>query len=69
MAAYAILVGTKGNQQTAIAINTPEGVKVKYKEEIEKGAKCKFDALEIVNTRSGRSHKWRNTKREPQAAP
>jgi len=65
MAAFAILIGIKGNQHEAILVGDPTIVKTAFKDEVQKGGKCKFDSIEIVNTRTGRTNKWRNTKPVP----
>lgn len=64
MAAYAILIGIKGNKQEAVIIDEPTLVKLAFKEEVTKGASCKYDAIEFVDTREGRTKRWRNTKQQ-----
>ena len=68
MAAYAILVGLKAGKSTAIIIDDPSLVRLAFKEEVGKGDACKFDSLELVDTRQGRVKRWRNTK-VPAPAP
>lgn len=62
MSAYAILVGFKGGKQEAVLVDAPDLVRMAFKEEVLKGGKCKFDSIEVVDTRSGRIKRWRNTK-------
>lgn len=62
MAAYAILVGLKAGKSTAVIIDEPMLVKLAFKEEVAKGSSCKFDSIELVDTRQGRVKRWRNTK-------
>jgi hypothetical protein len=62
MAAFAILVGIKGSKHESIIIDDPALVKIAFKDEVAKGGKCKFDSIEIVSTRTGRTNRWRNTK-------
>ena len=64
MAAYSILVGTKDGKKEAIAVDEPTLVKMLFNEEMGKGASSKFDSIEIVDTRTGRSKRWRNTKKD-----
>lgn len=67
MAAYAILVGFKAGKSTAVIVDEPSLVRMAFKEEVAKGSACKFDSIELVDTRQGRLKRWRNTK--PEAAP
>ena len=72
MAAYAILVGFKGSKQEAVLVDDPALVKLAFKDEVAKGTSCKFDSIEVVDTRTGRSKRWRNTKggtKAPQPTP
>jgi hypothetical protein len=62
MAAYAILVGLKSGKSTSIIIDEPSLVKLAFKDEVAKGSACKFDSIELVDTRQGRIKRWRNTK-------
>ena len=62
MAAYAILVGFKGSKQEAVLVDDPALVKIAFKDEVLKGAGCKFDSVEVIDTRQGRIKRWRNTK-------
>jgi hypothetical protein len=66
MSAYAILVGFKGGAQEAVLVDDPAIVKLAFKEEVTKGSKCKFDAVEVIDTRTGRIKRWRNTKPAPE---
>lgn len=63
MAAYSILVGFKGDNREAVIIDDPALVKMAFKEEMLKGASSKFDSIELVDTRTGRGKRWRNTKK------
>ena len=63
MAAYSILVGFKGDNREAVIIDDPTLVKMAFKEEMLKGASSKFDSIELVDTRTGRGKRWRNTKK------
>jgi hypothetical protein len=67
MAAYSILVGIKGDKKEAVAVDEPTLVKMLFNEEMGKGSSSKFDSIEIVDTRTGRGKRWRNTKKD--AAP
>ena len=71
MSAYAILVGFKGSKQEAVLVDDPALVKLAFKEEVLKGSKCKFDSVEVIDTRNGRIKRWRNTKpaQEPKGKP
>lgn len=62
MAAYAILVGIKAGKQESIMIDDPALVRIAFKDEVAKGGDCKFESVEFVDTRTGRSKRWRNTK-------
>ena len=62
MAAYAILVGLKAGKSTAVIIDDPSLVKLAFKDEVAKGSSCKFDSIELIDTRQGRIKRWRNTK-------
>ena len=62
MAAYAILIGIKSGKKESVLVDEPDLVRLAYKEEVLKGTSCKFDSIEIVDTRSGRLKRWRNTK-------
>lgn len=62
MAAYAILVGIKAGKSTAVIIDDPSLVRIAFKDEVAKGESCKFDSIELVDTRQGRTKRWRNTK-------
>lgn len=62
MAAYAILIGIKDSKKEAIIADDPDLVRLAYKEEVLKGSSCKFDSIELVDTRSGRLKRWRNSK-------
>lgn len=64
MSAYAILIGLKGSKREAVLVDAPDLVRLAFKEEILKGPACKFDSIELVDTRQGRSKRWRNTKAE-----
>jgi hypothetical protein len=64
MAAYSILVGFKGGKKETIIVDDPIPVKSAFKLEMSKGASSKFDSIEIVDTRSGRGKRWRNTKKD-----
>jgi hypothetical protein len=64
MAAYAVLVGIKGDKKDAILVGDPKPVKDAFKTETLKGPDSKFDSIEVVDTRTGRSKRWRNTKAE-----
>lgn len=66
MAAYAILVGFKAGKPIAIAVEEPTSAKVAFKAEVSKGGDCKFDSIELVDTRQGRVKRWRNTKPSPE---
>lgn len=63
MAAYAILVGIKGSKQEAVLIDDPALVRIAFKDEVLKGSSSKFDSVELVDTRTGRGKRWRNTKK------
>ena len=67
MAAYSILVGFKGDKKEAVMVDDSTLVRMFFKEEMIKGASSKFDSIEIVDTRTGRGKRWRNTKKD--AAP
>jgi len=69
MAAFAILVGIKGNKHESIIIDDPALVKIAFKDEVAKGGKCKYDSIEIVSTRTGRTNRWRNTKPVDESPP
>jgi hypothetical protein len=62
MAAYSILIGITGTKKEAIIADDPDLVRLAYKEEVLKGSACKFDSIELVDTRQGRLKRWRNTK-------
>jgi len=62
MSAYAILVGFKGSKQEAVLVDDPSLVKLAFKDEVLKGSGCKFDSIEVIDTRQGRIKRWRNTK-------
>lgn len=64
MAAYSILVGFKGDKKEAVMVDDPTLIKMLFKEEMGKGASSKFDSIEIVDTRTGRGKRWRNTKKD-----
>ena len=63
MAAYSILVGFKGDKREAVIVDDSEFVKMAFKEEVLKGSSSKFDSIELVDTRTGRGKRWRNTKK------
>ena len=67
MAAYAILVGFKGSKQEAVLVDDPALVKLAFKDEVSKGGECKFDSIEVIDTRQGRIKRWRNTKPSSEA--
>lgn len=62
MSAYAILVGFKSGKQESVLVDDPALVKMAFKDEVLKGPGCKFDSLEVIDTRQGRIKRWRNTK-------
>ena len=60
MAAYGLLIGTKGEKRTLIADGDPREMRTLFKASDGDG----FDKLEVVDTRSGRT-KRRSFKKRP----
>lgn len=51
MAAYALLIGFKGGEQSCIAIDTPPVIRKRFRESDGEG----FERLEVVDTYEGRT--------------
>jgi hypothetical protein len=61
MAAYALLIGTKGESRELLADGDPREVRRLFKETDTKG----YDLLEVIDTREGRTRRKRTKSKPP----
>ena len=64
MAAYGLLIGTKGEKRTLIADGDPRSMRDLFKASDGEG----FDRLEVIDTRSGRTKRQSFKKRTAKKA-
>lgn len=67
MAAYSILVGTKGGKRSVEGIGDPAELNAKFKAAVIAGGEG-LDLIELISTRNGRT-KRRKFKSDPAPAP